>query len=104
MTGSMCRARRLALVAGIGGTLMLALAGTAAARQSHARYAARAKAALIRYLKHQGAPAVRAPRPGGLAVSNTTQFSYNWSGYEDSSTTDGAFTKVSGAWVVPAVT
>jgi hypothetical protein len=96
-------ASKLALVAGIGGTLMLGLAGTAAARQSaHARFVARARVALIRYLKHHAAPELRAPAPGGLS-SNTTQYSFNWSGYEDISTTHGAFSRVSGVWSTPKV-
>ncbi len=96
-------ASRLALVAGIGGALMFGLAGTAVAKQSsHARFVARARAALIRYLKHNAAPELAAPAPSGFS-SNTTNYSYNWSGYEDLSTTHGEFSRVSGAWTTPKV-
>jgi Peptidase A4 family len=96
-------ASRLALVAGIGGALMFGLAGTAVAKQSsHARFVARARAALIRYLKHNAAPELAAPAPSGFS-SNATNFSFNWSGYTDTSTTHGAFSRVSGTWTTPKV-
>jgi hypothetical protein len=96
-------AARFAAVAGIGGAIVLGSGGTALAKRSHRnRPAVGARAALIHYLKHQGAPALHAPRPSWARASNTA-FSYNWSGYEDASSTHGAFSRVSGAWVVPKV-
>jgi Peptidase A4 family len=46
-----------------------------------------------------GPPGSRA----GVANSSATS-SYNWAGYADVSSTNGTFTKVSGAWTVPSVT
>jgi hypothetical protein len=68
-----------------------------------ARFLAEARTALVRYLGHGRQPAqlahpVRAGVQGTTAVS-----SFNWAGYADSATTNGTFTRVSGAWTTPSV-
>ena len=70
------------------------------------RFLARARTALVSYLGHARAGLVPAhvgtPRTGSAGTPGTAG-SYNWSGYEETATTDGTFTKVSGAWVTPKV-
>jgi len=71
------------------------------ARQVHNRLLAQeAKAQFVHFLSHQVTPgqAARAPRAA------TSEAYYNWSGYADTSTKNGAFTKVSGSWKEPTVT
>jgi Peptidase A4 family len=92
------------------GSAVTTAAGPARAVQSashhpSARFLAEARRALAKYLRHDHAPAELA-HPGKVKAGprNTKSVeSYNWSGYADVSTTDGAFTKVSGRWTTPAV-
>ena len=84
-------------------------AGRPATVHAHltATFRSEARAALVKDLNRNhgtawfvhGVPAGRA----GVANSSATS-SYNWAGYADVSSTNGTFTKVSGAWTVPAVT
>ena len=72
-----------------------------------ARFLSEARAALVKGLnRNHGTAWFVHGRPGHAArVANTTaESTYNWAGYADSSSTRGAFTKVSGAWTVPSVT
>jgi hypothetical protein len=117
-------------VAGLAAALALAAGGAAAAvagtathdtaaPASHAAgthysaLAVEAKASLLQYLKRD--KAFNFPTPGkgphGVTPStrnlsagtiNGTVGSYNWSGYADTSSTDGTFTTVSGSWSEPA--
>ena len=100
--GPCCSLRRIAVVVMVG-----ALSPAAAqAGISHARHVARARAALIRYLRHDSAPMLLAPGGAsgeGVAVRNATVSSYNWSGYADESTVAQEFSHVAGSWVTPAV-
>jgi len=51
------------------------------------------------------APNLPAPEPRPQTISGSTAtYSFNWSGYAATSTTDQYFTKVVGAWTVPSVT
>ena len=91
---------------------LLASGGTPAHQAHHqahhqpsARFLAQARIALARYLRHdhpQLMPAHPLHRRGPSAVTLTA--SYNWSGYADTSGTDGTFTKVAGSWTTPTVT
>jgi hypothetical protein len=70
-----------------------------------AAFLAQARAALAADLRTPGVALFPQGRPSPHASSAvTTVSSFNWAGYADSSTTTGEFTKVSGAWTVPAVT
>ena len=96
-------------------TACMAVAGTArtvpsssAASSSHSpstRDLTEATAALNRYLAHghQTAELLNTHRPA-VAGGPTIASSYNWSGYADTSSTDGVFTQVAGSWVTPKVT
>jgi hypothetical protein len=93
-------------VAAIGlGTLVATTAGSSsAARRPSARFLSEARAALVSYIGHSYQPA-QLVTPGAAQVQGSTQDgSYNWAGYADTSTTDGTFSKVSGAWTTPSVT
>jgi hypothetical protein len=122
MTGPRVRGR----VAGLAAALALAAGGTAAVAAgtashatagSAAHYSARAvaaKASLLRYLSKDRAWNFPTPGhgPRGVTPSTTNASagakgtgqvgSYNWSGYADTTTTAGAFTRVSGSWAEPA--
>jgi hypothetical protein len=71
-----------------------------------ASFLAEARAALVKDLRRPDTAQLvgGAPRAGTLATRPTLAGSYNWAGFVDYSTTAGKFTKVSGAWKVPAVT
>jgi hypothetical protein len=78
-----------------------------AGHQPSAQFLARARAALMKYLKHNH-PTIMLTRPGDLPKaapkSTIAVNSYNWSGYADAATnTLPAFSHVSGHWVMPAV-
>jgi Peptidase A4 family len=103
----------LVIAAVAGGALTLAVAavaGSGGATGSPARtspgtahprlIAQEANAVFRQYLSHQVTPGQVARVPH----SATAEKYYNWSGYADSSTTKGAFTKVSGSWTEPKVT
>jgi Peptidase A4 family len=71
-----------------------------------ATFLSEARAALVKDLNrnHGTAWFVHGrPRVANIANSTATS-SYNWAGYADVSSTNGTFTKVSGAWTVPSVT
>jgi hypothetical protein len=120
MTGLKRPSRKALAATGIGLTTVLMAAGTAftlapggataSAGAPSARYLASARAALVKYLQHDQAPASHAPLPGSgggfnaLRPSNATSGSYNWSGYADTSTTTGYYKSVSGSWTTPSVT
>jgi len=74
------------------------------ANQQSARFLARARTALIGYLGTSH-PLVGLVRPGipDSRLAGTSESSYNWSGYADVSSTNGAFTEVSGHWKTPRV-
>jgi hypothetical protein len=86
----------------------------AAASQPSARFLAQARAALVSYLQtNSQAPPVKSGAPGSHTVdlhaastpaADSATASYNWSGYADSATTPGTFTKVGGQWKTPRVT
>lgn len=107
MRGISRRCSILVVVLGISGGMLLGCGGTAfgktlshhARARAEARFLRKARNALGDYLKHV-APVVQLASPAG----STTASSYNWSGYADTTTTHGAFTKVAGAWSTPAVT
>jgi hypothetical protein len=67
-------------------------------RLSGAAIQAAARATLTRDIRELGAPM----RSAGVKSATATG-SYNWSGYADTDSTTGSFTKVSGSWVVPTV-
>jgi hypothetical protein len=76
-----------------------------AAHRPSARFLADARTALVHYLRHDHQPADFVHRGRAGSIRGTTATStFNWSGYADSATTDGAFTKVSGTWNTPKVT
>lgn len=70
-----------------------------ASSRPSAKLRAEASAAFLAELKNNLAPGHRAK-----ASNATASYYYNWSGYADTSTTDGTFTQVSGSWTVPSVT
>jgi Peptidase A4 family len=71
------------------------------AKQVHSRLLAQeAKAQFVQFLAHQVSPGQAAHSPRAA----TSVSYYNWSGYADTSTKKGAFTKVSGSWKEPTVT
>src|ERR1017187_4490703 len=98
----------------LGATMALSAttaAPTAASREhavaAHytAAFLAEAQAAFIKDLRKPDVAMFPHGRPGVHAGSNASSLSsFNWAGYGDSSATHGEFTKVSGAWKVPAVT
>jgi hypothetical protein len=70
-----------------------------------AKFIKDARAALASYLRHNH-PTVMLAHHGRTTagVRGTTKAqSFNWSGYANTSTTNGAFTKVSGSWVTPKI-
>jgi hypothetical protein len=102
--------------AALGGALMLSAVGSpgAASRQvtTHAKvhftakFLAEARAALLKQLRTPDTAMFPHGRPTPTAgVRNAMAAgSYNWAGYAATATTDGAFTAVSGSWVVPTLT
>jgi len=125
VTGPRVRGR----VAGLAAALALAAGGTAAAAVGtatqvtasathtapyNAALAMKARASLVQYLSKNKGWNLPVPGGGPHGVSPSTvnagagskgagtAASFNWSGYADSTTTAGAFTKVSGSWVEPA--
>jgi Peptidase A4 family len=76
------------------------------AQRPPARFLTEARDALVNYL-HDNHPQVELVHPG-LAHSSpagtSAATSFNWSGYADSATTSGTFTRVSGHWITPKVT
>ncbi len=69
-----------------------------------ARFLSEARAAFLGSF-HDGHPGMLLAHGGPAdSVRSTALDSYNWSGYADTSTTTGAFSKVIGSWAVPAVT
>ena len=81
-------------------------APAAASHNAGGQWLAAARSALVRYLRHAQAPAAIAPAPSagrGPLLSASTTFSYNWSGYADTSSTKGAFAAVAGKWTTPSV-
>jgi len=95
----------------VSGGAAVALTSSGAATGAPAAHAggpwlAQARSALVRYLRHDGAPAAIAPTPGalrGALLPASSTFSYNWSGYADTSSTKGAFSAVAGKWTTPSV-
>jgi len=78
------------------------------AHRPSARFLARARTALEKYLKDNH-PTIMLTHPGALpkaAPGSTTSLdSFNWSGYADAATNKlPAFSRVSGSWVMPTVT
>lgn len=70
-----------------------------------ARFLRQARSALVRYL-HRSHPQIMFVHPGGAHAElrgTTNSASFNWSGYADTSTKNGAFTRVSGTWKTPGV-
>jgi hypothetical protein len=81
------------------------VASTASAHAPSARFLSEARSALVSYLRHNH-PQIQFAHPGEArtAVKGTAKVgSFNWSGWADTSTTKGAFTKVSGSWPTPKV-
>jgi Peptidase A4 family len=107
------RRSSLAIAAAVVGAVTLAAASLAIgssgssvsptgapATRVHGRLLAQeANAAFRQYLAHQVTPGQAAR----TARATTAEY-YNWSGYADTSTMKGAFTKVSGSWKEPKVT
>jgi hypothetical protein len=71
-----------------------------------ATFLSKARAALVKDLnRNHGTAWFVHGRPRVADIANSTATtSYNWAGYADVSSTNGTFTKVSGAWTVPSVT
>jgi len=97
----------------VGGLLVTAGAASGAAatqrplihpaHQPSARFLARARTALVKYLKHSH-PTIMLTHPRALKSTTGSLGSYNWSGYADAATNSlPAFRAVSGSWVVPSV-
>ncbi len=105
-------------VAAVAGTLIVAASSTitsaaaparavrpAATHRPSARFISEARAALVKYLHHNRAPAMLVHPGGATGIKGTaTTIGYNWSGYADVASNAGTFTQVSGKWVTPAVT
>lgn len=92
-----------ALMLGTGGAGTVTAAGHAA-HQPSARFLSEARTALVRYLRHDH-PTLMLTHPLHPRIDAVTAAgSFNWSGYADTSTTAGTFSKVSGAWTTPGVT
>lgn len=81
------------------------VAMTASAHVPSARFLSEARTALASYLRHNHPQALLVhPGQAHSAVTGTTRTgSYNWSGYADTSSSKGAFTRVSGIWTTPKV-
>jgi hypothetical protein len=86
------------------GLAVTAATAPSAAHAPSARYLSQARSALVRYLADGHSPAEFARPVPRHTVNSSALSSYNWSGYADSSSTDGTFTSVSGSWTTPAVT
>jgi hypothetical protein len=70
-----------------------------------ASFLAEARAALVKDLRTPDtAQYVNGLPRAGTRADSTSVGSFNWAGYADVATKSGTFTKVSGAWKVPAVT
>src|ERR1022692_3852493 len=69
-----------------------------AAHQPSAKFVAKAKSALVKYLARTPDTAMFVHKPGN---ATTATESYNWAGWADVSNTSQEFTKVSGSWVTP---
>lgn len=70
-----------------------------------AKFIKEARTALVSYLRHNH-PTVMLAHHGRTAggIGGTTKAaSFNWSGYANTSTKHGAFTRVSGSWVTPKI-
>ena len=77
-----------------------------AARRAPAPYLTAARDALVSYLRDDH-PQVELVRPGlahSSPLGTSAAASFNWSGYADSATTAGTFSRVSGQWSTPKVT
>jgi len=108
MSGLGRRCTLCAVAVTIGGSALLGSGATAFAKtrtraeraraRAELRYVRSARRALTVYLRH-GDPLAQVVGP----IRSTTAGSYNWSGYADTSTTDGAFTRVAGTWSTPSV-
>lgn len=89
-------------------TASSATMATASGRASHAAPSARfireARASLVRFLSHHH-PQVMFVHPGSVRHANgvTAARSINWSGYADTSTKQGTFTRVAASWTTPRV-
>jgi Peptidase A4 family len=102
--------------AALGGGLVISMAvasprsvpaGHAVTGQAHltATFLSEARAALIKDLRRPDtAQFVDGLPRAGTRADSADVGSYNWAGYADVSTTAQEFTKVSGAWKVPALT
>lgn len=81
-------------------------AARSASRQPSAKFLARARTALVRYLRtSKPVITIDGLKPGGTDNPKGTSkdWSYNWSGYADASKTAGTFSEVGGQWRTPAV-
>lgn len=77
-----------------------------AGRHSSARFLAKARKALVRYLRTSNPViTINGPQPGAPdhLAGTSKDWSYNWSGYADASNTAGTFSEVGGQWRTPAV-
>ncbi len=75
-------------------------------RQPSARFLAKARTALVRYLRTANPViTIDGPQPGAPdhLAGTSRDWSYNWSGYADASNTAGTFSEVGGRWRTPAV-
>ena len=69
----------------------------AATHRPSARFISEARAALVKYLHHNRAPAMLVHPGGATGIKGTaTTIGYNWSGYADVASNAGTFTQVSG--------
>jgi len=80
-------------------------AGHAVTGQVHltAKFLSEARAALVKDLRTPDTAQFVNGQPRAGVLNPTAVGSYNWAGYATFSTTAGHFTKVSGAWTVPAL-
>jgi len=93
-----------------GATATTAAAGSRVVRpmaqRPPTRFLTEARDALVSYLRDNH-PQVELVHPGqahSRLAGTSVASSYNWSGYADSATTSGTFTRVSGQWITPNVT
>lgn len=87
------------------GPMASTAAGHHAGAAPSARFLSEARTALVGFLRHNH-PTALLVHPGGVhaGVKGTSKVgSFNWSGYADTSTKAGAFTKVSGSWSTPKI-
>ena len=76
------------------------------AHRAPAPYLTAARDALVSYLR-DAHPQVELVRPGqahARPLGTAAAASFNWSGYADTATTTGTFSRVSGQWTTPGVT